>query len=143
MGDRLLSPHRCTEGCDPVESEGTGLSAATAPQIWVPPEPDLPEAEQFIRDFESWLGPCAQWFVRSLWMQASIRAFADSRKMIEQADRYTRGRLEEACRRALVYNLKSLEDIETILAEGLDRLPLRRGVGLTGQLPLPLEEVGS
>ncbi len=114
MGDRVTTGDRCEGG--------------------------LAGVEQFIRDHEAWLGPCATWFVRSLWAQAALQVFEDSRRVIEQADRYTPQRLEDACRRALVYNLRSLADLGVIFAEGLDRLPLRPDADLSGQLSLPFPQ---
>jgi hypothetical protein len=101
----------------------------------VPAETGLPDAEQFCREHEIWLGSCAQWFVRTVWAQAAIWAFNESRKVFQQSRRYTKERLEDACRRALLYDLRRVEDIESILAQGLDRLPLDERVGPTGQRP--------
>ena len=106
----------------------------------IPPHADLPGAEQFIFHHAALLGPCAAWFVRTLWAQAAQRAYQQSAELLSHAYRYTPQRLERACHRALLYNLDSLPAVGLILAEDLDRLSLRADAEPNGQLLLPFPQ---
>ncbi len=75
---------------------------------WTVPHVALPGAEQFILHHADLLGPCAEWFVRTLWAQAAQNAYQDSVQLLEHAYRYTPQRLERACQLAFVYSLDSL-----------------------------------
>jgi hypothetical protein len=101
----------------------------------------LPGAEQFILHHAALLGPCAAWFIRTLWAQAAQQAYQDSVQLLDYAYRYTPQRLERACRLALLYNLDGLPALRLIFAEDLDRLPMRPDAELTGQLLLPFPKV--
>ena len=107
----------------------------------IPPHLALPGAEQFILHHAALLGPCAAWFVRSLWERAAHQAYQDSVQLLSLAHRYTPQRLERACELALVYNLDSLPALRLIFAEQLDRFPLRPDADLSGQLLLPFPKV--
>ena len=98
---------------------------------------NLPGAEQFILHHSALLGPCAQWFTRTLWAQAAQHAYQDSLQLLDFAQRYTPQRLEHACQCAMLYHLESLAALRFIFAEDLDRLPLRPDAELTGQLLFP------
>lgn len=102
-----------------------------------PSHADLPGAEQFILHHGALLGPCAEWFIRTLWAQAAQYAYQDSLQLLDYAHRYTPQRLEHACKRALLYRLEGLSALRFIFAEDLDRLPLRLDAELTGQLRFP------
>jgi len=103
----------------------------------IPPQLALPGADQFILHHAALLGPCAAWLVRSFWEQAAHQAYQNSVQLLSHAHRYTPQRLERACRIALLYNLDSLPALRLIIAEELDRLPLRPDAELSGQLLLP------
>ena len=100
----------------------------------LPPQGDLPAAEQFISQHAPILGPAASWFVRQFWSQAAHHAYQESLQLLDYAHRYTPPRLENACERALLYHLEGLAAIRFIFAEDLDRLPPRPDAELTGQL---------
>jgi hypothetical protein len=113
------------------------------PGDYIPSHLALPGAEQFILHHAALLGPCAAWFIRTLWGQAAQQAYQDSVQLLSHAYRYTPQRLERACRLALLYNLDSLHALRLIFAEDLDRLPMRPDAELTGQLLLPFPKVPS
>ncbi len=98
---------------------------------------NLPGAEQFILHHAALLGPCAAWFIRTIWAQAAQHAHQDSLQLLDYAHRYTPSRLEHACQRVLLYRLEGLAALRFVFAEDLDRLPLRPDAELTGQLLLP------
>jgi hypothetical protein len=102
-----------------------------------PSHANLPAAEQFILHHAALLGPCAAWFIRTLWAQAAQHAYQDSLQLLDYAHRYTPQRLENACERALLYRLEGLAALRFIFAENLDRLPPRPDAELTGQLLFP------
>jgi len=102
-----------------------------------PSRANLPGAEQFIFHHGALLGPCAEWFIRTLWAQAAQQAYQDSLQLLEYAHRYTPQRLENACQRALLYHIEGLAALRFIFAEDLDRLLPRPDAELTGQLRFP------
>ncbi len=97
-----------------------------------------PEAEQLLLQHGNLLGPCAAYFLRNLWVQATRSAEQQSTELLGYAHRYSPQRLERACERALLCRLVGLEAIRFILAEDLDRLDSRADADLDGQLLLPL-----
>ena len=113
------------------------LPAATRDDGDLPPPVDLPGATDFILRHATLLGPCTVWFIKTLWVQASHHAYQQSAELLAHVQRYTPGRIERACELALLYRLEGLPALRFILAEDLDRLPLRPDAALTGQLLLP------
>ena len=122
-------------------SSSADPSTPSDPGDWSSPHTALPGAEQFILHHAALLGPCAAWFVRTLWAQAAQNAYQNSVQLLEHAYRYTPQRLERACELAFVYHLDSLPALRIIFAEDLDRLPLRPDADLDGQLQLPFSKV--
>jgi len=106
-----------------------------------PPHLALPGAEQFILQHTDLLGPCAVWFVRTLWASAAQQVYQESVQLLSHAHRYTPQRLERACRIALHYNLVSPAALRLIFAEDLDRLPPRPNADHAGQLLLPFPKL--
>jgi len=105
-----------------------------------PPHADLPEAQQFILHHAALLGPCAEYFIRTLWADAAQHAYQQSVELLGYGHRYTPHRLERACERALLYHLEGLPALRFILSEGLDQLPTRPDAEHTGQLRLPFTD---
>jgi hypothetical protein len=122
--------------CSPSSSADRGVSIGIDGEN-SPSHADLPGAEQFILHHGALLGPCAEWFIRTLWAQAAQHAYQDSLQLLDYAHRYTPQRLEHACQRALLYRLEGLAALRFIFAEDLDRLPPRPDAELTGQLRFP------
>jgi len=130
--------------CSPSSSADRGASLA-AGSIGIdgegsPPPADLPGSQQFILHQGSLLGPCAAWFIRTLWAQAAQHAYQESLQLLDYAHRYTPQRLERACERALLYHLEGLQALRFILAEDLDQLRPRPDADAPGQLMLPFAE---
>lgn len=130
--------------CSPSSSADRARSLA-AGSILIDEDPlaplvDLPGAELFILEHGSVLGPCAAWFIRTLWAQAAQRAYQESVELFRYAHRYTPHRLEQACQRALLYHLEGLPALRFILAEQLDQLPPRPNAEAAGQLLLPFAD---
>lgn len=130
--------------CSPLSSADRGR-CLTAGSIGIdgkhsPSHADLPGVEQFILHHGTLLGPCAEWFIRTLWTQAAQHAYQDSLQLLDYTHRYTPQRLENACERALLYHLEGLTAIRFIFAEDLDRLPPRPDAELTGQLRFPFAD---
>ena len=122
--------------CSPSSSADRHLSIGSEGES-SPSYANLPGAQQFILDHRALLGPCAEWFTRTLWAQAAQHAYQDSLQLLDYAHRYTPQRLEHACKRALLYRLEGLSALRFIFAEDLDRLPPRPDAELTGQLRFP------
>jgi len=125
--------------CRPSSSADRQLPSEDGDRI--SPHADLSGAEQFILHHAALLGPCATWFVRTLWAQAALHAYQQSVELLSHAHRYTPQRLECACQRAFFYGLDSLAALRLIFAEDLDRLPLRSDADPAGQLLLPFPKV--
>jgi hypothetical protein len=122
--------------CSPSSNADRGVSISFDGENF-PSRANLPGAEQFIFHHGTLLGPCAEWFIRTLWAQAAQQAYQDSLQLLEYAHRYTPQRLENACQRALLYHLEGLAALRFIFAEDLDRLLPRPDAELTGQLRFP------
>ena len=118
-------------------SSNTDRQLPGEPGDCLPSYPAFQGAEQFILQHATLFGSCTAWFIRTLWAQATQQAYQDSLQLLDHAYRYTSQRLERACQFALFYNLDRIADLRIILAEGLDRLPLRDDSTPTGQLLLP------
>ena len=125
--------------CSPSSSADRGASIGLDGEN-SPSHANLPGAEQFILHHGALLGPCAEWFIRTLWAQAAQHAYQDSLQLLDLAHRYTPQRLEHACQCAMLYHLESLAALRFIFAEDLDRLPLRPDAELTGQLLFPFAD---
>jgi len=106
----------------------------------LPPHADLPRVERFILHHAALLGPCAAWFIRSLWAHAARHAYQESLQVLDYAHRSTPQRLDRVCEQALLSHLEGLTALRFIFAEDLDLLPTRPDAEATGQLSLPFAE---
>jgi hypothetical protein len=68
-------------------------------------------------------GPSVISLVEGLWGSHLLDGLWHCQRLLQLADRYTKFRLEEACRRAVFYGQGNYRTVKQILRRGADRLP--------------------
>lgn len=115
---------------------------ATRPGQWLTNLDHLPpEKTAYLRQTPVWcleqairIGPSCQLFLKELLGDRVVDRLRAAQGVLRMAKKYGRGRLEDACARALAYDNVRYRTVKRILEQGLDQIPLDETEG--GQLEL-------